>query len=258
MSLSRSAGESSYESSKSSLNSREKRNNGKFPAKLMQILSRDDIRDIVTWMPHGRSFIFFDTERFTNEVLPNYFRKSKFSSFVRKLYRWGFRQIRKGPDADSYFHLLFQRDKMSLIVHLSCSKDDPAQDLMSLHLDEEVSKPSTEEKSNSNAKRIISETEEVAQLQAKSSKVQKATSGLSNHQVENFLLPCIDRDCNLTKMPSLPPIDCNQIASFDVSMQTLVCNNFHLAYDLMRGNETLSQEQDCISTLQNMRTTPQH
>ena len=86
--------------------------------KLMQILSRDDICDVVTWMPHGQSFIFIDPERFTNEILPNYFRKSKFSSFIRKLYRWGFRQIRKVRNIalDEYIYI---RNVLTVIDELN-------------------------------------------------------------------------------------------------------------------------------------------
>jgi len=71
---------------------------------LMNLLSCDDKVEIITWLPHGKSFIFLDQKRFVEEVMPMHFGKCKFASFSRKLYRWGFRQITKGPDAGSYFH----------------------------------------------------------------------------------------------------------------------------------------------------------
>ena len=33
-----------------------------------------------------------------------------YASFTRKLFRYGFRQIAKGPDADSFIHINFRRD----------------------------------------------------------------------------------------------------------------------------------------------------
>jgi len=75
-----------------------------FPEKLMDILSLESNSHIITWLPHGKSFIFLDQDQFAQDLIPSHFGKCKFASFLRKLYRWGFRQIVKGPDAGSYFH----------------------------------------------------------------------------------------------------------------------------------------------------------
>jgi len=95
----------------------------KFPVKLMEILTSDLYGDSVAWLPHGRSFIIHSPERFTATVLPKYFKSCKFSSFTRKLYRWGFRQISKGPDAESFFHKHFRRDKKTLCNMIVCGKE---------------------------------------------------------------------------------------------------------------------------------------
>ena len=76
----------------------------KFPVKLMEILSNDQYIDCIAWLPHGRSFVIHSPERFTEHVLPKITKPCKFSSFTRKLYRWGFRQISKGPDAGEQIH----------------------------------------------------------------------------------------------------------------------------------------------------------
>lgn len=112
-----------------------------FPQKLMEILSSQNVSHIITWLPEGRSFVLLDEEKFADEVLPNYFNECKYTSFVRKLYRWGFRKLKKGPDCGSYFHPLFQRDRESLVSFISCNKDDPSYQLA-------VSTSKNESKSN--------------------------------------------------------------------------------------------------------------
>ena len=60
-----------------------------FPQRLMKILSEGDNTDAIAWMPDGQSFIVSNRNLFTENVMPKFFpRKSKFSSFVRKLNRW--------------------------------------------------------------------------------------------------------------------------------------------------------------------------
>jgi hypothetical protein len=49
----------------------------------------------VGWTLNGTAFVIRDKERLISTWLPLYFGQSKFSSFTRKLYRWGFRKI--GP-----------------------------------------------------------------------------------------------------------------------------------------------------------------
>mmetsp|Transcript_23745 Transcript_23745/g.51433 ORF Transcript_23745/g.51433 Transcript_23745/m.51433 type:complete len:530 (+) Transcript_23745:307-1896(+) len=95
----------------------------KFPARLMEMLSDEENTDCISWMPHGRSFLIHDPYKFTDTVLPKYFKGTKFSSFTRKLYRWGFRQISKGPDADTFFHKLFRRDKKTLCDRMICKEE---------------------------------------------------------------------------------------------------------------------------------------
>jgi len=240
-----------HQSPKKSSNSKSNQSDDTFPMKLLQILSRDDISDIITWMPHGRSFIFIDPERFTNEILPNYFRKSKFSSFIRKLYRWGFRQIRKGPDSDSYFHLLFQREKKSLMKHLSCSKDDPTQDLTSLRTKEEGSELSSEEKSNNKATvgtEILSSCENVSHGQAISNDyLTNSSENQETAPMESSIGTSVSQahDINQPHFPSLPPV-ATESQYYDSTlnpvsiMPTHIHSNFDFSCDLMRTQEECS------------------
>jgi HSF-type DNA-binding len=64
-----------------------------FPLQLHVMLSNahaGGYSDVCSWQPHGRSFLVKDRQRFVDEVLPIYFRQSKFSSFQRQLNLYGF------------------------------------------------------------------------------------------------------------------------------------------------------------------------
>jgi HSF-type DNA-binding len=87
-----------------------------FPAKMYAILSRKDLADIITWLPHGRSWRVLKPREFEASVIKTYFEHSKFSSFVRQANGWGFRRIvSKGADRNSYYHELFLRGHPHLI-----------------------------------------------------------------------------------------------------------------------------------------------
>lgn len=75
----------------------------------------------VAWLPDGKSFVIRNPDEFTRKVLPKYFKATKFSSFTRKLYRWGFRQVNRGigPDDPIIFgNEFFQRDQMELMTKM--------------------------------------------------------------------------------------------------------------------------------------------
>jgi hypothetical protein len=65
-----------------------------FPQKLIEILADKSLSDIVSWLPHGRSFVIIRPDRFCEQVLPLYLPpvdsrgSTKYPSFTRKLNRW--------------------------------------------------------------------------------------------------------------------------------------------------------------------------
>jgi hypothetical protein len=65
-----------------------------FPQRLFAILDDPSLSDIVTWLPHGRSFVIVRPDVFTEKVLPVYLPpidsrgSTKYASFTRKLNRW--------------------------------------------------------------------------------------------------------------------------------------------------------------------------
>mmetsp|Transcript_22712 Transcript_22712/g.25859 ORF Transcript_22712/g.25859 Transcript_22712/m.25859 type:complete len:296 (+) Transcript_22712:39-926(+) len=91
-----------------------------FPQRLMKILSTKDYSDIIGWLPHGQGFIIYQKKRFAMEILSKHFKRSKFTSFTRKLNRWKFTRIARGPETGAYYHAFFQRDKPRLSMQMSC------------------------------------------------------------------------------------------------------------------------------------------
>uniref|UniRef100_A0A7S4ATW8 HSF-type DNA-binding domain-containing protein n=1 Tax=Pseudo-nitzschia australis TaxID=44445 RepID=A0A7S4ATW8_9STRA len=90
-----------------------------FPQILMEILTNDEDSDTIAWLPHGRSFIIYKKKKFAAQVLVKYFKATKFTSFTRKLNRWGFTRVTRGTEMGSYFHKMFLRDNPELCLRMS-------------------------------------------------------------------------------------------------------------------------------------------
>lgn len=76
----------------------------KFPVKLYAILAQKEFQDIITWMPHGRSWKVLKPNLFESMVMPLFFEYSNYHSFNRLVNAWSFRRISSGPDRGSYYH----------------------------------------------------------------------------------------------------------------------------------------------------------
>jgi hypothetical protein len=87
----------------------------------MEILDNEDYSSMISWLPHGGGFVVFRKKAFALKILPKHFNKqSKFSSFTRKLNRWGFQRVTRGHESGAYCHPLFMRGGHRLCVHMSC------------------------------------------------------------------------------------------------------------------------------------------
>jgi len=98
-----------------------------FPEKMMNLMKYvEETNKIekdfcVSWLPEGKAFVIYNIKEFTSSVIPKFFKASKFCSFTRKLYRWGFRQLNRGigPDEPIIFgNEYFQRDNADLMVNM--------------------------------------------------------------------------------------------------------------------------------------------
>jgi hypothetical protein len=93
-----------------------------FPKVLHRMLDQaevDGFSEIVSWQPHGRAFLVHDQARFVAEVMPRFFRQTRFSSFQRQLSLYGFlRLTRKGADHNAYYHELCLRGMPELLAQM--------------------------------------------------------------------------------------------------------------------------------------------
>jgi len=94
-----------------------------FPQKLMDILSDPANEDAVCWHPNGKVFVIVNRQKFSKRILPKYFRKSKYTSFTRKLNRWNFTRLTRGRQQSTYYHEFFQKDKENLCTQMYCNND---------------------------------------------------------------------------------------------------------------------------------------
>jgi len=86
-----------------------------FPKTLRFILSQPNLTSIVSWLPHGRSFLVHNAQKMESDILPRFFKQTKIKSFLRQLNKWGFKRItKKGVDEGSYYHEYFLRGKPTL------------------------------------------------------------------------------------------------------------------------------------------------
>jgi len=80
----------------------------------------------IGWILGGKAFVIRNKANLCNTWMPMFFGQAKFSSFTRKLYRWGFRKINMphnsvvGASASSFFfgNENFQRDNKDLLTRM--------------------------------------------------------------------------------------------------------------------------------------------
>jgi len=96
-----------------------------FTIKLMKVLSDMNNAHIITWMPSGKSFNILKPKLFVANILPEDFKTAKYSSFTRKLHRWGFMRHYRGEEAGAFYHKDFQRGRLEMVEEMTCHKADP-------------------------------------------------------------------------------------------------------------------------------------
>eukprot|EP00551_Chaetoceros_affinis_P000680 CAMPEP_0203642952 /NCGR_PEP_ID=MMETSP0088-20131115/8363_1 /ASSEMBLY_ACC=CAM_ASM_001087 /TAXON_ID=426623 /ORGANISM="Chaetoceros affinis, Strain CCMP159" /LENGTH=501 /DNA_ID=CAMNT_0050498951 /DNA_START=30 /DNA_END=1535 /DNA_ORIENTATION=+ len=87
---------------------------GPFPIKLhivLKVTEKLGQQHIISWLPHGRSFMIHRPREFEEEVMGKFFKQTKLTSFRRQLNLYDFQRITHGRDAGSYYHELFLRGR---------------------------------------------------------------------------------------------------------------------------------------------------
>ena len=120
-----------------------------FPVKLhkiIDIIERDGLSEIVSWTSHGRAFKVHNNDRFIKEIMSKYFYQTKMASFTRQLGMciglrdvtfsnmylgiYGFQKLinKENPDRGAYFHELFLRGRLGLARGILRFKHKPLLD----------------------------------------------------------------------------------------------------------------------------------
>jgi len=94
------------------------------PCKMHVILDQADLADVVSWMPHGRSWRIHKKDEFVCKILPRYWGECTMKTFLRQLMNWGFLRLKKGQDKDSFYNEYFLRG----LPHL-CKKMKPCDNI---------------------------------------------------------------------------------------------------------------------------------
>jgi hypothetical protein len=79
--------------------------------------------DIVSWIDEGRGFKVHSMQTFANDIIPKYFRQSKYKSFQRQLYFYDFQRVTSGPDVGGYKHPKFMKGVKTLCLSMMPKKN---------------------------------------------------------------------------------------------------------------------------------------
>jgi len=98
-----------------------------FPFKLHSILEhaqKNCNSSIISWLPSGKAFKIHKPKEFAEIIMPQYFNQTKYRSFQRQLYIYGFDRIKdkSSEDFGAYFHELFIRGATDLCLDMTRKK----------------------------------------------------------------------------------------------------------------------------------------
>eukprot|EP00331_Platyophrya_macrostoma_P011787 CAMPEP_0176429868 /NCGR_PEP_ID=MMETSP0127-20121128/13942_1 /TAXON_ID=938130 /ORGANISM="Platyophrya macrostoma, Strain WH" /LENGTH=403 /DNA_ID=CAMNT_0017811705 /DNA_START=40 /DNA_END=1251 /DNA_ORIENTATION=- len=90
-----------------------KNNTSSFIGKMHQILQDSECQHLIDWNSEGTAFEISNILKFSNSVLPKYFKHRNYSSFVRQLNMYGFRKVKTETAESSFSHEMFKKDEVA-------------------------------------------------------------------------------------------------------------------------------------------------
>lgn len=94
-----------------------------FPETLFDVISAKEYSPIIAWLPHGQGFVIHDKQLFSMMILDRHFAGAKFTSFTRRLKRWNFVRVPRGPELGAYYNPKFKKDQPELMQKMIYRKE---------------------------------------------------------------------------------------------------------------------------------------
>jgi hypothetical protein len=89
-----------------------------FPFILHAVVDDSATDDCIHWLPDGKLFLICDKKKFAKKVLPKFPGNGVFTSFTRRLRRWGFQRISSGPQIGAYKNENFMKGNKERIKNI--------------------------------------------------------------------------------------------------------------------------------------------
>lgn len=89
-----------------------------FPFILHEVVDDSATDDCIHWLPDGKLFLICDKKKFAKNVLPKFPGNGVFTSFTRRLKRWGFQRISSGPQIGAYTNENFMKGNKERIKNI--------------------------------------------------------------------------------------------------------------------------------------------
>jgi hypothetical protein len=122
-----------------------------FPRKLHAMLeaaSKNNLEDVASWQPGGKSFKIIQPDRFSTEMMQAYFNQSKYRSFQRQLNIYGFRKVQHGPNKGAYTHKYFIRFSPELCDRVVRRPSNQMSDIVSTVMKDFLDSSAADEKND--------------------------------------------------------------------------------------------------------------
>ncbi|XP_060188556.1 heat stress transcription factor B-2a-like [Lycium barbarum] len=114
-----------------------------FLLKTYELLEEENNK-VVSWNEEGTGFVVWSPDKFSELVLPRYFKHNNFSSFIRQLNTYGFKKV--ASKRWEFSHEEFKRGSKHLLAKITRKKSDPSIFPSYLKPSQEITNVATKEK----------------------------------------------------------------------------------------------------------------